>query len=107
MIVIETPTRADPPITFHGYAIRAAGFTAETFAAAIQRALADGLTISPGRAPRTWHVRNPVSGHEYASNVHGCSCPASLHGAPCKHVAIVLLTETITTPVDRLGGASS
>ncbi len=101
----EAPARVQP-ITFGGYRITAPGFDPESFAAAVNRPLGDGLTVSPGRAPRTWHVRNPVSGHEYASNVHGCSCPSNLHGAPCKHVAIVVLIEAITTPVDRLGGAS-
>ncbi len=105
MVEIEAPTRAET-ITFHGYRLDAPGFAPETFAAAVGRAFSDGLTISPGQAPRTWHVRNPTSGHEYASNVHGCSCPASLHGAPCKHVALTLLIDAIIGGADRLGGAS-
>jgi hypothetical protein len=106
MDIVQDITTLPETIRFGGHTVRAPGFTAETFASAIDRALSDGLTISPGRAPRTWHVRNPVSGHEYATNRHGCSCPASLHGSPCKHAAIVILVETITGGADRLGGAS-
>jgi hypothetical protein len=101
MVDIEAPTRVQP-ITFGGYQIAAPGFDSESFAAAVNRAFGDGLRVEPDRAPRTWRVTNPAHGSEYIANVHGCSCPASLHGAPCKHVAIVQLIETITTIRERV-----
>lgn len=44
-------TRAEPTIQFGGHTIRAPGFDPETFASAIDRAVNDGLTVSPGRTP--------------------------------------------------------
>lgn len=101
----EAPARVQP-ITFGGYQVAAPGFDEEMFASVVQRALADGLRVEPGRAPRTWLVTNPVSGHEYAANVHGCTCAAGHHRSLCKHLALTLLLDAILTPVDRLGGAS-
>lgn len=100
-------TLPETPIRFRGYTIRAAGFDQETFSQAITRAIDEGLTIRPGHASRTWYVWNPSSQNEYATGANGtCTCPASVHGSSCKHVALVMLIETIIGDSDRLGGAS-
>ncbi len=95
LVTNRTITTRAEPITFHSHVLDAPGFTAETFASAIDRALSDGLTISPGRAPRTWHVRNPTNGSEYVANRHGCSCRAGELARPCKHRSIILVIEAI------------
>jgi hypothetical protein len=88
-------TRAEPTIRFGGHTIRAPGFDELTFAAAVNRAFSDGLAVSPGRAPRSWYVRNPTNGSEYVANRHGCSCRAGELARPCKHRSIILVIEAI------------
>ncbi len=103
---VTTTTRVETTVRFGGFTICTDGFDDATFAAAIARALHDGLTISPGRAPRTWLVTNPLNRSEYVTNAHGCSCRAGEHGTPCKHRAIILVIEAILGGSDSLGGAS-
>jgi hypothetical protein len=106
IVEIEAPARVQP-ITYHGHTITAPGFTAETFAAGIGRALSDGLNVQPGRAPKTWLVFNSTNLSEYIVSPFGCSCRAGELNRPCKHRALAMLIEAILTPVDRPGGASS
>jgi hypothetical protein len=99
--MIMVPTQGET-VRYAGYQIAAPGFDEATFAAAVERAFSDGLRVEPDRAPRTWRVTNPAHGSEYISNCWGCSCPASVHGSSCKHVALVALVEAITTIRERV-----
>ncbi len=48
---VTTTTRVEPTVRFRGHTVRAPGFDPESFASAIDRAVNDGLTVSPGRTP--------------------------------------------------------
>jgi hypothetical protein len=103
-IRIDAPTRIET-FLYEGHTIRAPGFDEESFAIAVGRALAEGLTAQPGKAPRTWLVTNPATNSEYvAHGRYGCSCASGHHRSLCKHRAVVLLVEAITGGVDRPGG---
>lgn len=105
--LVQSVTTLPETIRFGGHTIRAPGFDELTFAAAVNRAFSDGLAVSPGRAPRSWYVRNPVSGQEYVASLDGtCTCAAGHHRSLCKHLALTLLLDAILTPVDRLGGVA-
>ncbi len=98
-IVLNVTTKPDP-IIYLGYTIEAPGFTTESFSAALDRAMSEGITITPGAAPRTFVVHNPVNDSFYVANRYGCQCAAGLHRQGCKHLALVLLAEVIE-PANR------
>jgi hypothetical protein len=106
MIEIRVATRAESAVRYAGYQITAPGFDEAAFSAAVQRALADGLTVSPGRAPRTWQVFNSTNLSEYIVSPFGCSCRAGELNRSCKHRALVQLIEAIIGGADRPGGVA-
>ncbi len=76
--IVQNVTIPDQPepITYEGYTMIAPGFDSESFAAAVDRAFADGCSVRPGRLPGTWYVTNPVANREYVVGPTGA--PAAL-----------------------------
>lgn len=79
-------------LTIEGRPVNAPGFTLQTFVAAVERAKADGLKVSPiktnpkGRTA----IINPSNGNIYLTSRTTCTCKAGERGIPCKHIAAAI-----------------
>ena len=66
-------------------------------AAAIARALAEGVHLAPGPdgLPCLYEAWRPGSPGRYVVSVDRCACPAGAHGRQCKHRSLLLLVRAI------------
>lgn len=82
-------------VPYLGYVIPAPGFTSESLARAVGRALDQGVRLSPTGQPGTYRASRPSSTAIYTVTRTSCTCRAASLGRPCKHRALVILVLSI------------
>lgn len=99
---LRHPERSEAGIVaFGGYLVHAPGFTADIFARAIERGLAEGVVLTTRSRPGTFIASRSGSAMTYVTTRTTCTCWAGRLGRSCKHRALACLILTILDPRAR------
>lgn len=92
-----TPRRnmLEAVVPYRGYSIPVPGFDPERLARTVDRALEEGVRLSPAGQPGAYRATRPGSTASYTVTRTSCTCRSGSLGRTCKHRALVILLLSI------------